>query len=71
MNVQQIRKVGNSFVVTVPKEVIEANNWEEGQLVALELTPVEQRPTLTPELRRILDEHWDDMLPGLQYLADR
>ena len=71
MNVQQIRKVGNSFVVTVPKEVIEANNWEEGQLVALELTPVEQRPTLTPELRRILDEHWDDMLPGLEYLADR
>ena len=71
MNVQQIRKVGNSFVVTVPKEVIEANNWEEGQLVALELTPVEQRPTLTPELRKLLDEHWDDMLPGLEYLADR
>ena len=71
MIVQQIRKVGNSFVVTVPKEMIEANHWEEGQLVALELTPVEQRPMLRPELKAILDEDRDWLMPGLQYLADR
>jgi antitoxin component of MazEF toxin-antitoxin module len=71
MIVTTVRRVGNSYVVTVPKEMMERDHLQEGQLVALELTPVEQRPVLSPELKAILDESWDDLLPGLEYLADR
>ena len=35
---QQLRKVGNSYVVTVPKEEVERRGWHEGQLLALQLT---------------------------------
>ncbi|MFM9106024.1 MAG: AbrB/MazE/SpoVT family DNA-binding domain-containing protein [Chloroflexota bacterium] len=71
MIVTTVRKVGNSYVVTVPKEMMERDHLQEGQLVALELTPVEQRPMLSPELKAILDEAWEDLMPGLEYLADR
>ena len=38
MITQQLRKVGNSYVVTVPKEEVERRGWHEGQLLALQLT---------------------------------
>lgn len=71
MIVTMVRKVGNSLVVTVPKELVDRDQIEEGQLVALELTPVEQRPVLPADLQAIVDARWEDMLPGLEYLRDR
>lgn len=71
MNIQQIRKVGNSFVITVPKDLVEQNGWHEGTQVAVELTEVETQPVLRPELKAIIDELWERNLPALQYLADR
>ena len=71
MIVSTIRKVGNSYVVTVPKEMMERDALREGQSVALELTPVEVRPVLRPELKAILDEDREWLMPGLTYLADR
>lgn len=71
MIVTTVRKVGNSFVVTVPREMMERDHLKEGQLVALELTAVEQRPVLRPELKAILDEDREWLMPGLTYLANR
>jgi antitoxin component of MazEF toxin-antitoxin module len=71
MIVQQLRKTGNSYVVTIPKEEVERHGWKEGQHLAVELTEVEQRPVLRPELREILDREWERMEPALRYLADR
>ena len=68
---QQLRKVGNSFVVTVPKEEVERRGWQEGQLLAVELTEMELRPALRPELRQILDAGWERNEAALRYLADR
>ena len=71
MIVQQLRRAGNSYVVTVPKEVVERRGWQEGQLLAVELTEMEIRPALRPELRQILEARWERNEPALRYLADR
>jgi antitoxin component of MazEF toxin-antitoxin module len=71
MITQQLRKVGNSYVVTVPKEEVERRGWREGQLLALQLTALEVRPILRPELREIVDELLDEHEDVLRYLARR
>jgi antitoxin component of MazEF toxin-antitoxin module len=67
---QQLRRSGNSYVVTVPKEEVERNGWQEGQLLAVELTPLELRPVLRPELRQAIDERWARNEEALRSLAD-
>ena len=71
MIIQQLRRAGNSYVVTIPKEEVERRGWAEGQRLGVELTEMEVRPTLRPELREILDERWERNEPALRYLADR
>ena len=61
MITQQLRKVGNSYVVTVPKEEVERRGWQEGQLLAVQLTELEVRPVLGDDLREAIDERWDEM----------
>jgi antitoxin component of MazEF toxin-antitoxin module len=68
---QQLRKVGNSYVVTVPKDEVERQGWQEGQLLALQLTALEVRPVLRAELREIVDELLDEHEDALRYLAGR
>jgi antitoxin component of MazEF toxin-antitoxin module len=68
---QQLRKVGNSYVVTVPKEEVERRGWQEGQLLALQLTELEVRPVLGDDLREAIEERWDRNMEALRYLADR
>ena len=71
MITQQLRKVGNSYVVTVPKDEVEQRGWQEGQLLAIQLTALELRPVLRPELQKIVDELLDEHEDALQYLAGR
>ena len=68
---QQLRKVGNSYVVTVPKEEGERRGWHEGQLLALQLTELEVRPVLGDDLREAIEERWDRNVEALRYLAGR
>ncbi len=67
----KLRKSGNSFVVTVPRDEVERLALQEGQLAMVEVRPVEVRPVLSPELRRIFGEVFPRIEPGLRYLADR
>lgn len=71
MIVQQLRKSGNSYVVTIPKDVVERNGWTEGQYLGVEVTEIEMQPKLRPELQEIIDRNWEAMEPALRYLADR
>ena len=71
MITQQLRKVGNSYVVTVPKEEVERRGWQEGQLLALQLTELEVRPVLGDDLREAIEERWDRNEEALRYLAGR
>jgi antitoxin component of MazEF toxin-antitoxin module len=68
---QQLRKVGNSYVVTVPKEEVERRGWQEGQLLALQLTALEVRPVLGDDLREAIEERWDRNVEALRYLVGR
>ncbi len=71
MITRRLRKVGNSYVVTVPKEEVERRGWHEGQLLALQLTELEVRPILGDDLGEAIDERWDRNVEALRYLADR
>jgi len=53
---QQLRKVGNSYVVTVPKDEVERRGWQEGQLLAVQLAALEVRPVLGDDLREAIEE---------------
>ncbi len=67
---QHLRRSGNSLVVTIPKEEVERLGIREGQLVALEITPLETRPVLPRELQEIVDRRGEALKPALNYLAD-
>ena len=71
MITQQLRKTGNSFVVTVPKEEVERRGWQEGQLLAVQLTEIELRPVLGADFREAIDERWERNEEALRYLAGR
>jgi antitoxin component of MazEF toxin-antitoxin module len=71
MFTQQLRKTGNSYVVTIPKEEVERRGWQVGQLLAVQVNEVEVRPVLSPELQTIVDELFERHEEALRYLADR
>jgi antitoxin component of MazEF toxin-antitoxin module len=67
----KLRRSGNSFIVTVPREEVERLNLTEGQMVTIEVHPLEVRPTLTPELREAFEASWERNEAGYRYLAGR
>ena len=71
MIAQQLRKVGNSYVVTVPKDEVERRGWQEGQLLAVQLSALEVRPVLGDDLREAIEERWERNEEALRYLASR
>ena len=68
---QKLRRVGNSYVVTIPKEEVERRGLREGQLLAVEVQPLEIRPMLPPDVRRAFEASWRRNEPGYRYLAGR
>ena len=71
MVVGRIRKVGNSLVVTVPREEADALELHEGDLVTMDIRKAEVRPVLRPDLRRLAAESWERNQSGYRYLAGR
>jgi antitoxin component of MazEF toxin-antitoxin module len=67
----KLRRSGNSFIVTVPREEAERLGLQEGQLLAVEFHPVEIRPVLTAELRDVFEASWARNEAGYRYLAGR
>lgn len=66
-----LRKSGNSYVVTIPREEIERQQLKEGDTLAVEVTPVEIRPRMREDVRKAFEESWKRNEEGLRYLADR
>jgi antitoxin component of MazEF toxin-antitoxin module len=71
MFVQQIRKSGNSLVVTIPKDEVERLGLVEGDFVRVNVELLELRPALPADLQKALDRSWEWLRPGLEYLKDR
>ncbi|MCD6031583.1 MAG: hypothetical protein K0S78_3757 [Thermomicrobiales bacterium] len=66
-----LRKEGTEYVVTVPKEEVERRGWQEGQLLAVQITEIELPPVLGDDLRAAIDERWERNEEALRYLAGR
>lgn len=66
---QQLRKAGNSYVITIPKEEVERHGWSTGDRFAVQLTPLEERPVLSEELRAALEASWEQNEEAYRYLA--
>jgi antitoxin component of MazEF toxin-antitoxin module len=66
-----LRKVGNSYVVTVPKEEVARLEAGEGDLLAVHVQRAEIRPVLSEEVRQAFEESWEDNEPGYRYLKGR
>lgn len=71
MITQQVRKVGNSLVVTIPKADSERLDIKEGDTVTMDLNKMELKPVLSPELQQLLDADLPNLEPMLDYLKDR
>ena len=68
---QKLRKVGNSYVVTIPREEVEKQHLQEGQILAVHVQPAEIRPVLSDAVREAFEQSWRDNEAGYRYLAGR
>ncbi|MCO5218100.1 MAG: AbrB/MazE/SpoVT family DNA-binding domain-containing protein [Thermomicrobiales bacterium] len=71
MVTQQLRKVGNSYVITVPKDEVERLHLSEGDYVTADFRKMELRPVLDPEVQRLFDADINVLKPMLEYLKDK
>jgi len=67
---QKLRKVGNSYVVTIPKEEVERQHLQDGPLLSIEIRPAEIRPVISPDLRKAFEESWQQNEQAYRYLAE-
>lgn len=66
-----LRKVGNSYVITVPKSEVERLGAKEGDQLAAEYTLVEMKPVLSKELQDNIDRNRDGLSAVMRYLKDK
>jgi Antidote-toxin recognition MazE, bacterial antitoxin len=64
-----LRKSGNSVVVTIPREELEAAGVNAGDTVSVSVRPVDVRPRLRADLRVIMDREFPRWQPALEYLG--
>ncbi len=63
MVTQKVRKVGNSYVVTIPREELERQHIVEGDMVGIEIRKVQVslRPEFSPRSLRRCSAPWRSM----------
>jgi len=66
----KLRKVGNSYVVTIPRDEVERRQLREGDLLAVEVTPLEVRHVLPPDLQAAFEASWKQHEAAYKYLAE-
>jgi antitoxin component of MazEF toxin-antitoxin module len=67
----KLRRVGNSYVVTIPKDQVDEQDLEEGQLLAVHVQRAEIRPVLSEVARQAFEDSWRENEEGYRYLAGR
>ena len=68
---QQLRREGDICFVTIPQNEVEQRGLHEGQFVNIQVSEIEERSPLSPELKTIVDELVVEHEDALRYLADR
>ena len=69
MITQRIRKVGNSYVVTIPRAELERQHLAEGDLVQLAVTPLEVRRRLPAEVLAAAEASFREHEAAYRYLG--
>lgn len=67
---QKIRRSGNSYVVTIPADVVERYGLREHDLVRVQLQLLDVVPRLRPELEESADRIIEQDIEALRYLAN-
>jgi len=67
---RRLRRSGDHYVVTIPKDEFERRGLHDGQLVGLQIHPVELGPPMRPELRKVMDQMWEDHEEGFRILFE-
>lgn len=70
MITQKIRRVGNSLIVTIPKEEAERQNLHEGDFVGIEVRKVDLKPQMSPEVQEAFERSWKAYEADYRYLAE-
>lgn len=71
MTTAKLRRVGNSFVVTIPKEEVERLNLSEGDTLSVEVRKLVLKPEMAPDARAAFEESWEHDQAAYEYLKDR
>ena len=71
VGVQKLRKVGGSYVVTIPIEHVRDLGLSENDLLDVSIEPLEVRRRIRPEVRAAFEAVRPAIQPGLDYLKDR
>jgi antitoxin component of MazEF toxin-antitoxin module len=66
---QKLRRNGNSYIVTIPRSEVERLNLRVGQMVAVQVQPLDVRPVLSPDLREAFEEEFRTSEAALRHLA--
>ena len=65
---QKIQKVGDNYIITIPREEVERQQLEDGLLVSVEIQRADE---IDPEIRRVFEASWEHNKAGYLYLKDR
>ena len=66
---QKIRRIGDTLVVPIPEVIVEKLGLEEGQLVSVDIRPLENNTMLSDELREAFEASWERNEAAYRYLA--
>lgn len=67
----KLRKTGNSYVVTIPREELERQNLREGDMVGIEVRKLNVMPEMSPEFRTAFDQTLKTFKADIDYLANK
>jgi putative addiction module antidote len=70
MLMQKLRQVGNSYVVTIPKEEIERLGLHENDLLGIEVRKLQVTPQLSPEIEVAFERSLERYAAAYEYLAE-
>ena len=67
----KIRKQGNSYVVTIPRDQMDRYHLTEGDEIAFTPTRMQTVPVLDPKFQKIADDLFGEYKDVFEYLAER
>ena len=65
----KLRKTGNSYAVTIPREELDRLGIREGDMVSIEVRKLDLRPQMSPDIRAAFDHVVKEYAEDIEYLG--